>query len=324
MRSTRLPSWVERLAGLEPVAAPPHVFALDARELRYAAFHRGPQGFAFDSEQSVVLPAETFAPGVLGGPLREPKAFAEALESLLRELGGPVTEASLVIPDTWMRLAFAEFSELPKKPAQRQEVLVWKLTRLVPFRVEDLRVSATEVTPFPNQAEPLRLLLGFAIETLLEQIESAFSQAGVRLGLLTNETLALMSSLEHSVAPEELAALVAVFEDSYTVSFFRPGEPMIYRYKAFTEGGVFADAVARDLRMTATFMREHFPNSPPRRAFLAVESDLEEQWLHWIQDELEIVPEPLGFDHFQLTRSRPGASWLRSAPMLGAAALEIL
>lgn len=323
MKSTKSLSWIERLAGFEPVPAPPHVFALSAGELRYAAFYRGPQGYAFDAEQSVELPGGTFAEGVLGGPLRELGDFKEALAELLEGLGGPIEEAALILPDTWLRLTFTELDELPRRDKQRREVLEWKLKRLVPFRVDDLRLSATEVTPFPNQDEPLRLMIGFAIEALVAQLEEIFAEHGVRIGMVTNETLALMASLEHTVAPGELASLVAVFDDAYSVSFFRDSEPMIYRYKAFTDGGVYGDAVVRDLRMTGTFMRQHFAGLLPGRAFLAVAPELEEQWMHWIQDELEATPEPLAFEHFDLTRSRAGATWVRTAPMLGAASLEI-
>ncbi|MEO1366022.1 MAG: hypothetical protein AAFX50_02510 [Acidobacteriota bacterium] len=302
--------------------APPHVFALSARELRYAAFFRGPQGYAFDAERSIALPDGTFAEGVLGGPLRETSHLKDAVAGLLEDIG-PIDEAALVLPDTWLRLSFSELDELPKGSQQRRDVLQWKLARLVPFRVDDLRISATEVTPFPNQEEPLRLMIGFAIEALVTQIERIFEDAGVRLGMITNETLALMSSLEHTVGPGELASLVGVYDDSYSVSFFLDGEPMIYRYKAFTDGGVYGDAVVRDLRMTARFISQHFPDTPPSRAFVAVTPELEEQWLHWIQDELGVVTEPLTFDHFDLTRSRAGASWVRTAPMLGAASMEV-
>ncbi|MEM8994943.1 MAG: hypothetical protein AAGF23_09140, partial [Acidobacteriota bacterium] len=153
--------------------APPHVFALSGRELRYAAFFRGPQGYAFDAERSVELPDGTFAEGVLGGPLREASHLKEAVAGLLEDIG-QIDEAALVLPDTWLRLSFSELDELPKGPQQRRDVLQWKLARLVPFRVDDLRISATEVTPFPNQEEPLRLMIGFAIEALVTQIERIF------------------------------------------------------------------------------------------------------------------------------------------------------
>lgn len=323
MKSTKLPSWIEGLLGLDPVASPPHVFGMGPNELRYAAFRRGAQGYAFDLEKSLELPAGTFAKGVLGGPLRDPRRFREELETFVESLGGEVKEASLVLPDTWLRLTFTEVTELPQKAELRRQELAWKLRRLVPFRVEELRISALEVTPFPLQEEPRRLLLGFAIETLLEQLESAFDDVGIQLGSITNTTLALSASLQHTVAPEDLTALVAVYEDSYTLSYYRFGEPLLYRYKAFAEGGVHAESVRRDLRMTGAFLGQHFAEAPLRRSFLSAPAELEDQWLQWTAGELEPTPEPLRPEHFELTRTRGGSSWERLAPMLGAASVEV-
>lgn len=302
--------------------SPPHVFYVGSDELRYAAFGSGPQGWAFDTERRVELPPDLFQAGVLGGPVRDAEAFSQALHRLLEGLE-PVKEASLVVPDAWLRLTFTELAELPKKPSQRQEVLTWKLRRLVPFRVEDLRISATPVTPFPNQPEPHRLLLGFAVENLMAQLEAHFDSVGVHLGRITNSTLALAAALEPTVAPEDLAAVVSVTNEAYTLAFFRGGEPLLYRYKSFADGAVWADSVARDLRMTSSFLHEHFPGTPFARVFVAAPEDVEEQWLRWTSAELEVTPEAVSAEHLELTRSRPGTSWAHSAPLLGAAMLEV-
>ena len=259
----------------------------------------------------------------MGGVIRDRKGFQDCLESLLEEVGTPIESASLVLPDTWMRLAFIEVEDLPRGAEARQGVLAWKLERRVPFSVKDLRISAIEVTPFPNQEEPQRLLLGFGIDLLLNQLEDAFSDAGIHLGNLTNNTLAILSSLRHTVDDGDLAALVCVFDDSYTLSFFRGGEPLIYRYKAFADGGVFGDSVIRDLRMTVSFLRRQFPEIVLRRALLAAPTELEEQWLSWLGGELEVLPEPLRYEHFELSRGRAGVSWVQTAPLLGAASLEV-
>lgn len=323
MRSIKLPSWIEKALGLDPIASPPHVFMVSADQLRYGAFSSGSQGYTFDTERSVDLPEDTFQSGVLGGVIRDAKGFQERLQTLLKGLDAPPGEASLVLPDTWMRLAFTEISELPNRSDERQRVLAWKLERLVPFSVQDLRISAIEVAPFPSQEEPRRLLLGFAIDVLLSQLEEAFEKEGVRLGTVTNRTLAMLSGLESTVDHRDLVALVSVFEDSYSLSFFRQGEPLLYRYKAFADGGVFGDSVLRDLRMTVGFLRGQFPQAAIHRAFLAAPAELEAQWLSWIEDELQMVPEPLRSEHFQLGQGRAGVTWVDTAPMLGAASLEV-
>ena len=109
----------------------------------------------------------TFQHGLLGGPPREPQAFAERVRSFVAGIERPVREATLVVPDAWLRTVFAEVSDVPANGGAREDVLRWKLKRLVPFRVDELRVRAVEVTPVDGQQEPRRLLLGFGVETLL-------------------------------------------------------------------------------------------------------------------------------------------------------------
>ncbi len=330
MKSIKLPSSIERLLGVTPVPSPPHVFSLDRHELRYGAFHRGPQGFTFDACRREVLPEDLFQHGVLGGPLREPRAFWEILQGFVSRLPAPVKEASLILPDSWLRLTFTESTDLPRRRAERQEVLRFKLKRLVPFRVEELRVSATEVTPFPEQKEPLRLLLGFAVEQLLTQLEDAFAGVGIALGQITNVTLALLAALESTVAKDELAALVLVEPEAFTLSFIYGGEPVLHRYKAFGEEGSEVDArdidpsvVRRDLRLTSSFLRQHFPEWTLGRVFVAAPPGSEDAWLTWVEAELGVAAEALGFEHLPLARTQVGESWMVTAPLLGATAIEV-
>ena len=50
----------------------------------------------------------TFQQGLLGGPPREPRVFAERVQAFVSGLATPVREASLVVPDAWLRTVFAE------------------------------------------------------------------------------------------------------------------------------------------------------------------------------------------------------------------------
>ena len=325
MRSTKSPSWIERALGIAPIPPPPHVFALDSRELRYGAFHTGPQGFVFDTFKSIPVPDDCLGTAVLGGPLRDVKAFWELLQNLLGDLG-PIPEATLVLPDSWLRLTFAETEALPRRRKMREEMIRFKLKRLVPFRVDELRVAATEVTPYPEHELPVRVMLGFGIEALLKQLEDAFQAVGITLGRVTNSTLAVLAGVDHQIDDGDLMALVNVQADAFTVTYVRDAEPLLYRFKAVGEDGlgqVLGSAVRRDLRLTLRFMAQHFPDLPLRRCLFAASEENEGQWSEWISSELGVSAEPLGFEHFQLSRTQVGPSWMDTAPLVGAACIEV-
>jgi len=187
---------IRGLIGTAPVPVPPHVFALDGARLRYAAFERRNGDSHLREYRSVDLPVETFLPGALGGTLQESSGLRRALDQVLSEVGGPIDEGSLVVPDSWARISFTETGDLPRSDRARDELLRWKLRRAVPYRVEDLRVRYLEVPALAGQEEPRRVLVVFLLDALFRQIEGVFAAAGVRLGNVSNETL----SLPHSIS----------------------------------------------------------------------------------------------------------------------------
>ena len=309
---------------------PPHVFSLDAGSLRYAQFLRDRQGYRVRGYRSADLPRDTFHSGLLGGPLRHPDGFEELVGGLVRGVQGGrsagIRAASLVIPDAWLRVASTESGEVPRAADQRDEVLRWKLRRLVPFRVDELRVSATEVAPLPRQEEPRRLLLGFAIEQLLAQLEAAFAAHGVRLGYISNTSLSLLAALDGR--RDEILALALVEEHGYTLVFARGGEPILHRYKGFT-GAVpevgRTGLVVRDLKLTRNFLDEQLPGVPLGRVLLLAPPELEPLWVDLLAEGLGEAAGPLDGRSLPPLRAEDAdvPSWRDLAPMLGAARGEV-
>jgi hypothetical protein len=329
VRSIKLPSWIEGLLGFTPVPVPPHVFALDASRLRYGQFVRDRQGFRCRFVREAALPRDAFQSGLLGGPLRDPGVFQGIVGTLVRSLpaGTKIKDASLVIPDAWLRVAFTESGDLPKTSDQLDEVLRWKLRRLVPFRVDELRVSAAEVPPLPDQEEPRRLLLGFAVEQLLAQLEDAFAANGIRLGQISNDSLAMLSSLNAPRA-DALTALAVVDEAGYTLVFVRAGAPVLHRYKGFTGGlpeGSRMGFVVRDLKLTRNFLDEHLPGVPLTQVLLAAPPALEPLWVDLLAEGLGEPASPLDGRHLPPLRAEEGTipAWRELAPLLGAVRREV-
>lgn len=336
MRSTKSPSWIERLLGYDPVPAPPHAFGLDARRLRYGQFVRDRQGYRLRGWREAALPADAFHSGLLGGPLRDPAAFQALVGGLVQGIPGGVKEASLVLPDAWLRVTFSEITDLPRQAQARDDVLRWKLRRLVPFRVDELRVSAVEVEPLPVQEEPRRLMLGFGVEQLLGQIEDAFAAHGVRLGRVTNSSLALLAAVELPDSAAEFTAVVQVETEGYTLIFARGGEPVLHRFKAFTgdagggtggrPGAGHSGYITRDLKLTRNFLDEHFAGAPLGQVLLLAPPESEPLWLDRLREGLGASVAPVDGRHLPSLRSEDpvAPAWRELAPMLGAARQEVV
>jgi hypothetical protein len=309
------------------VPAPPHAFALDARRLRYGQFVRDRQGYRLRGWREAALAADAFQSGLLGGPLRDAAAFQGLVGGLVRGVSG-LKEASLVVPDAWLRVTYTEITDVPRQAQARDEVLRWKLRRLVPFRIEELRVGAVEVSPLPVQEEPRRLLLGFGVEQLLAQLEDVFAAHGVRIGRITNTSLALLSAVE--IPPTSgFSAVVQVESEGYTLIFARHGEPVLHRFKPFTGGApdaAQAGYVTRDLKLTRNFLDEHFAGATLGPILLLAPPESEPMWMDRLQEGLGQSVAPIDGRHLPSLRSEDPVAppWRELAPMLGAVRQEVV
>jgi len=327
VRSTKLPSSIERLLGSEPIAPPPFAFACSSSRLSFAAFEREAGRLVLGEFRGEELAPETFQHGLLGGPPREARAFEERVSGFVSGLGAPVREASLVLPDAWLRTAFAEVDQVSGNGQSREEMLRWKLKRLVPFRVDELRVRAVEVAPVPGQSEAHRLLLGFGIETLLGQLEAAFAAAGVHVGRITNRGLSACGALAGMRPESGLEGLVLVTDEGYTLVFTLHGEPVLHRFKTFSDSlpsEAQGDAVRRDVRLTRTFLEDRFPGEELAPVLLAAPEEAVPSWALWLEEGIERPVQPVGPDHLVPLEARGARPpWPELLPLAGAASQEI-
>jgi hypothetical protein len=305
---------------------PPAVFALDGTRLTYASFRREPGGFAVREAQSAAIPPGTFADGALGGPLGNPEALEIAIETLVERLGAVPKHASLVLPDAWMRGLVAELGSLPDKPELRLEVLRFRLKRLVPFRVEELRVEASPIESISAQEDPIRALVVFAAESVCGALERGFAQRGVRLGQITNGSLARLEALARAGRLEAPTALASVERAGFTLVFARRGAPVLWRQKTFTDDlGELdrATLLGTELRLTLSFLAERLGGQAPGVVYLSAPRAVEAYWTEILADGLERPVLSLAAEHLPLAGEVPEVAASDLAALVGGAAREV-
>ncbi len=326
VRSTRLLSSSKRLLGLDPLPVPPHAFSVDGERLLYGRFAPSDGRFDFQEFHQVELDSDSFLPGPLGGPVRDPEILRGRIETLLESITAPVSDASLVLPEAWLRLSFTELEQAPRRAAAAQEVLRWKLMKQVPFRVEELRLRGIAAAPLPGGGEGRRMLLGYAMEQLVRQLEEAFAARGVRIGLVVNASLALCQALKQVAATAKRLGLVLAGKAGYSLVFTRGGEMTFHRFRAIGDleaGNGDATLITRDLRLTRDFLVRETAEPLPDGFLIAAPPASEERWVEWVTRAFEVEASGLRPAHLPIRGDVPQPRLPDIAPLLGAACHKV-
>ncbi len=250
---------------LGPVV-PPHVFCLLDEGVTYARVRQGdPTGFA--EARHFRYPAGSLGGPSAGVPLLTREAIAEAVKAARALSEGRLTRASVVYPDSWARILPVELESLPTDRAAGVEMVSWKLKKLLPGAAADLAVV---YEPMPVLSDEKRVLAATTARAVIEAIERAFDELGVRVGYLAPASLALFEGLSASLSAAAAGDYALLHRSGGAVSFFigRGAEPILFRSRP---PGADEDQ-DREARLSLSYYAERLKGPGIRAVFVHDES----------------------------------------------------
>lgn len=237
------------LEGLVGPVYPPDVFVVSSRTLSFFHFDRPARDACrLAAAREVPLVAEAWSEQVIGRSPADPAAVADAVDGARKLCGGRLSRASLVLPDSWGRVFLVDFEEPPGSARETDEMVTWKLRKLLPFRPEDLRFVW-----MPVGGTAKRMFVVGVLEKVVAGIEAAFAQCGVRIGAVEFTSL-LLARLSGEASGE---FLLTVEPESFHILQPGPGGvPRLFRSKRFAGDDVAEnqETIRRELGLTATFL----------------------------------------------------------------------
>jgi hypothetical protein len=239
-----------KLPFLGPVV-PPHVFCLLADGVTYAQVRLKPKA-GISQSRFFPYPTGTLSPTGTGTPRFTREAIAEAVEAARRLGDGRLSRASVVFPDAWARILPIEFDSLPDSADAVGSMAAWKLKKLLPGITAEMSLVFREMPP---SAESRRLLVAAAPAETLQSIEKAFEQAGVRVGSLIPESLALFEGLGRQLDARARGdwAFVHRTSGSFVFAVSSNGVPILYRQRPAAEEGGDHD---QEIRLSLSYYAE--------------------------------------------------------------------
>ncbi len=280
-RPSRFASWLRRML-VEPE------LPLLAVELRPASI--GVLRLAMDRGRRVIGAAACLdlPEGALTASLVPPashdrdtlvRTLRAALEKAGAASGGP---AALVIPDPCTRLTMVPAAEVPDGTREQvDEVLRFKLRRLLPFDTHDARIALVRG---PRPAD--QVLVSVAHRAVVESLESMCAEVGLQPGFVQPSGAALLFA---SVASHPAGdGLVVNWDGTYvTIFLVRDGWPVLQR--TLGDGAsTRVEQVTREVGSTVLYYRDRLAGTAMNYAH--VRSAVVEP-----QEAVEAISRVLGF-----------------------------
>ncbi len=227
---------------------PAHAFVLGTSRLTYV----GPEstGRAVSGTPPAVrtvtapLPPNAFVEGPAGVPVAA-ASYAGAVSRLLAEAGVKTPAASLVVPDDFVRVLVVDVEEAERHPKEVEEILSWKFGRTYGEPVPPLRFSWR---PAGTGSSGTRVLALAVPEEAAVSWEAPFEWAGIRIGAVETETLAISSLGVTALAGDGIVLWAR--EATSTAACFEEGSLRFLRVRPVRDG----EAGLAEFRATASFV----------------------------------------------------------------------
>jgi type IV pilus assembly protein PilM len=141
--------------------------------------------------------ARELAPGSLVPDLMEPNlrdkaAIRHAIEGALTSVGARSRDVIAILPDTAVRVVLLDFETLPAKRDEAEAVVRFRLKKSLPFDPANARISYHA----QSTRKGMQAVAAVVLNTVLEEYESAFRDAGYSPGMVMPSMLAAIGAAD--------------------------------------------------------------------------------------------------------------------------------
>jgi Tfp pilus assembly PilM family ATPase len=210
------------------------------------------------------------------------------LAQLLRELTRPLVPAGrqvvLVLPDRVAKVSLVTLETAPRSQEETRDLLIWKLKKATPFRVEEGRLS---YQPFPTNGSGGRYLVTFAHNTVISEYEQAARAAGLDPCIVDLTTFNLFNLYHDLVAAEAGDGdllMLNLAADYFAALIARQGIPIFYRCKGLAEGQEVVASVSEEVRPTLLYYQDKLGGTRPAQVLLRGRPDSVESLLDTLRE----------------------------------------
>ena len=187
---------------------------------------RGRQGFSLASSAVTQLPYGLVTPSFDTPNVHDIDELAQTIAQTA-EAAGLLNKKrwSVALPDATARTLVVALESKPSSRRELNEVIAWKIERLIAAPTNELRISRQRINPVAGQE---RYVVTVAHNEVLSQYESVFAGMGWNAGLILPRHIGEAQWLMWDNSPGD-KMLVSANRSGFTSLIVRNGDPVLVR-----------------------------------------------------------------------------------------------
>jgi type IV pilus assembly protein PilM len=200
--------------------------------------------------------AQELAPGTVVPDLMEPNlrdgtAIRQAIETALGGVSSRSRDVIAILPDTAVRVVLLDFETLPSKREEAEAVVRFRLKKSLPFNLDDARVSYHAQTGGTG----LRAIAAVVLNSVLQEYESAFRDAGYNPGVVMPSMLAALGAAD----AEKPTLVVKVDARSIGIAILDQDQVLLFRTLENVRGiTISGEQLAEEVYPSVVFFQDTY------------------------------------------------------------------
>jgi hypothetical protein len=244
--TTRSPVSTGRASLFSLLDAPPPDAAVEIASDRVTAVVVGERGgrAAVAAHASEPLPAGAVAPSLTAENIRDREGIAEALRSVLEQVGRP-RRVGVILPDPIANVSLVRFEQVPARAADLDQLIRWQVRKAAPFAIDEAQVRYVD-----SGAGGGEFIVSVARRATVEEYERLCADAGAQPGLVDISTFNVINTVLASAEPPGSAVgsspdwlLVNVAADWASIAILRGAQLIFFRTRSAESDGTLTDLV---------------------------------------------------------------------------------
>ncbi len=209
------------------------------------------------SDSAVVdCAAYDLTPGVITPDLTETNlhdrnAVYRALHDVLDSVSGRSTDVIAVLPDSSVRVVLLDFESLPAKRDEAEAVTRFRLKKSLPFDVDKAKVSYHA----ERSSSGVRVIAAVALNSVVEEYESLFREAGYNPGVVLPSTLSALGA----TSGERPTLVLKVDARTTSIAILAQKQLLLFRALENPSGtAITGEKLAEDVYPSVVFFQDTY------------------------------------------------------------------